>query len=408
MQHYRDNARLNGTGRQEKLKQYMKKMTFYTHKKRWKVVLFIVAIIIGVLSLTYTGRLVKKMEIEERKNMEIWAEAQASLANMDDMQQEITFYLNIITKNTTIPVILVNDNDSIVTAKNIKKSKENNVKYLYRKLEKMKGDHERIVIDFLDGTKNYIYYEDSTILKQLTIYPYVQLGVISLFIVIAYLAFSSSRKAEQNQVWVGMSKETAHQLGTPISSLMAWVEILKQNDIDQNYINEMGKDVNRLQMVAERFSKIGSIPELPLTDLRKVLDAAIGYMNTRTSKNIEFVLHYNTTGEVIIPLNDSLFHWVIENLAKNSVDAMNGKGKITLYLVENDKEAIIKMTDTGKGIPKSKHKTIFNPGYTSKERGWGLGLSLSKRIVENYHNGKVFVHSSEIDRGTTFKIVLPK
>ncbi len=383
-------------------------MTFYTHKKRWKVALFIVAIVIGVLSLTYTGRLVKKMEVEEQKNMKIWAEAQTALTNMDDMQQEISFYLKIVSKNTTIPVILVNHNDSIVTAINIKKGKEHNPKYLYHKLEKMKEGHERIVIDFPDGTKNYIYYEDSTILKQLTIYPYVQLGVISLFILISYLAFSSSRKAEQNQVWVGMSKETAHQLGTPISSLMAWLEILEQTDENKSYIKEMGKDVKRLQMVAERFSKIGSLPELPLTDLRKILDAAIGYMKTRTSKNIKFALHYNTTGEVIIPLNGSLFHWVIENLVKNSVDAMNGKGNISIYLVENAKEAIIEMTDSGKGIPKSKHKTVFNPGYTSKERGWGLGLSLSKRIVENYHKGKIFVHNSEISHGTTFKIVLPK
>ncbi len=383
-------------------------MTFYKHKKRWKVALFIVAIIIGVLSLTYTGNLVKKMEVEEQKNMKIWAEAQTALTNMEDMQQEISFYLKIVSKNTTIPVILVNNNDSIVTAINLKKGKKNNEKYLYHKLYKMKEGHDRIVIDFPDGTKNYIYYEDSSILKQLTIYPYIQLGVISLFILIAYFAFSSSRKAEQNQVWVGMSKETAHQLGTPISSLMAWLEILEQTDENKSYIKEMGKDVNRLQMVAERFSKIGSLPDLPLSDLRIILDAAIGYMKTRTSKNIKFELNYNATDEVIIPLNGSLFHWVIENLVKNSVDAMNGKGEITIYLTENAKEVTIEMTDTGKGIPKSKQKTIFNPGYTSKERGWGLGLSLSKRIVENYHNGKIFVLNSEISHGTTFKIVLPK
>jgi len=386
----------------------MHKLNFYTNKKQWKVALFITAIIIGVLSLWYTGQLVRKMEIEERKNMEIWAEAQAALASTDDLNQEIKFYLNIITKNTTIPVILVDDKDSILTALNIKKSKEGNIKYLYHKLEKMKEGHEPFIIKLYGSNKNYIYYEDSTILKQLSIYPYIQLGVISLFILIAYLAFSSSRKSEQNQVWVGMAKETAHQLGTPISSLMAWIEILEQNDDNKTYINEMEKDVNRLEMIAERFSKIGSIPELPLTDLRKTLDSAIGYMRTRTSKNIEFLLHYNTTGEVIIPLNSSLFHWVIENLVKNSVDAMEGKGSITVYLVENDKEATIEFTDTGKGIPKGKQKTIFDPGYTSKERGWGLGLSLAKRIIENYHKGKIFVQNSEINLGTTFKLILPK
>lgn len=386
----------------------MGRMNFYTYKNEWKVALFIVAIIIGALSLTYTGKLVNKMEIEERKNMEIWAEAQSAIANVSDMNQEINFYLNIITKNTTIPVILVNDNDSIVTAKNFKPSKEGNLKYLSQKLEDMKDVHERIVIDFPDGSKNYIYYEDSVILKQLSLYPYIQLGVISIFIFIAYIAFSSSRKVEQNQVWVGMSKETAHQLGTPISSLLAWIEILEQNDENRGYINEMSKDVTRLQMIAERFSKIGSLPEVPLTNLNQVIDAAIEYMRVRTSKNIDFQLNYNASSEVILPLNSSLFNWVIENLIKNSVDAMNGKGTISINLIDNEKEAIIELSDTGKGIPKKRHKSIFNPGYTSKERGWGLGLSLAKRIVENYHNGKILVTNSEINQGATFKIILPK
>lgn len=380
-------------------------MNFYTHKKLWKGALFIAAIVIGVMSLTYTGKLVRKMEVEERKNMVVWAEAQAAIVNTDE---DISFYLKILNKNTTIPVILTDENDSIISPRNIKLSKKNNSRYLYKKLEEMKENHERIVIDFLDGGKNYIYYEDSTILKQLTIYPYVQLGIIALFILISYLAFSSSRKAEQNQVWVGMSKETAHQLGTPISSLMAWTEILEQSEENHSYIIEMEKDVNRLQMIAERFSKIGSVPELTLTELCKTLDSAIGYMKTRTSKNIEFFVHYNTSGDVIIPLNNSLFHWVIENLVKNSVDAMEGKGSITFYLVENEKEAILKISDTGKGIAKSKQKTIFNPGYTSKERGWGLGLSLAKRIIENYHKGKIFVQNSELNQGTTFHITLPK
>ncbi|MDA3890501.1 MAG: HAMP domain-containing sensor histidine kinase [Salinivirgaceae bacterium] len=383
-------------------------MNFYTHKKRWKVALFIVAIIIGVLSLTYTGELVNKMKVEERKNMEIWAQAQAALASTEDMQQDVTFYANIISKNTTIPVILTDKNDSIITPRNFTPKQELNEKYLYRRLAKMKQHHERIEIDLGRGVKNYIYYEDSTILKQLSIYPYVQLGIISLFILVAYFAFSSSRKAEQNQVWVGMSKETAHQLGTPISSLMAWVEILEQSDENKSYIHEMEKDVNRLQMIAERFSKIGSIPDLPLADLRKSIDSAMAYMKTRTSDKINFSIHYNTTGEVILPLNNALFNWVIENLIKNSVDAMEGKGTIKVYLVETDKDATIEITDSGKGMPKSIQKTIFSPGYTSKERGWGLGLSLAKRIIENYHQGKIFVQNSEINLGTTIKIILPK
>lgn len=383
-------------------------MKFYTYKKTWKVVLFIVAVVIGVISLSYTGELVNKMKEEERKNMEIWAQAQAELANTQNMDDDITFYANIISKNTTIPVILTDRNDSIISPRNFSKKQEANMEFLYKRLAKMKQDHDRIEIDFGKGIKNYIYYEDSKILRQLAIYPYIQLGVISLFILVAYFAFSSSRKAEQNQVWVGMSKETAHQLGTPISSLMAWTEILEQNDENKSYIAEMEKDVDRLQMIAERFSKIGSVPDLPLTDLRKALVSAIEYMKTRTSTKIEFSTHLNTTGEVIMPLNTALFNWVIENLVKNAVDAMEGKGKISIYLVENEKEATIEVSDTGKGISKSVHKSIFNPGYTSKERGWGLGLSLAKRIIENYHKGKIFVQNSEINQGTTFKIILPK
>ncbi|MCK9206948.1 MAG: HAMP domain-containing histidine kinase [Salinivirgaceae bacterium] len=380
----------------------------YKNKRHWKVALFIVAIIIGALSTSYTGQLVDKMKVEERKRMMIWAEATKYVANSEDLGQNINFYLNVITNNTTIPVILTDGNDSIITTLNLNKKKETDSIYLAKELAHMKTGHEPIEILFLDGGKNIIYYDDSTILKQLAVYPYVQLAIISLFILISYLAFSASRKAEQNQVWVGMSKETAHQLGTPISSLMAWVEILEQSEENRSYVEEMRKDVDRLEMIAERFSKIGSLPELPLTDLRKTLESAIAYMKTRTSKNIDFQIHYNVSGEVILPLNKSLFHWVIENLVKNSVDAMEGKGTITIYLVENNKEASIEVSDTGRGIPKRKQKTIFKPGYTSKDRGWGLGLSLAKRIIENYHKGKIFVLSSEIDKGTTFKIVLPK
>jgi signal transduction histidine kinase len=383
-------------------------MNFYTHKRQWKVVLFVIAVVIGVLSLTYTGRLVRKMQSEERKNMEIWAEAQAEIANTENLNQEINFYLKILSTNTTIPVILVNDNNEIIYTANIKKSKTNNEKYLSQKLKKMEDRHEPIIINLPDNSKNIIYYDDSIILKQLSIYPYVQLGVISLFILMSYMAFSSSRKAEQNQVWVGMSKETAHQLGTPISSLMAWVEILDQYDDNKSYTKEMAKDINKLQMIAERFSKIGSTPELVISDLRKTLIAAVDYMKIRTSKNITFNLIFEVSDELFLPLNNSLFHWVIENLVKNAVDAMSGKGTITIKLIENKKDAVIEFSDTGKGISKSKHKWIFNPGYTSKERGWGLGLSLTKRIIENYHKGKIFVLNSEINKGTTFKILLPK
>jgi signal transduction histidine kinase len=385
----------------------MQRMSFYTKKRQWKVALFIVAVIIGVFSLNYTNQLVEKMKVEEHKRMVLWAEATKYLASSEDLGQNINFYLNVITTNTTIPVILTDGENRIVSAVNLSKTNTDS-SYQYKRLQRMQEGYEPIVIKLPDGGKNIIYYEDSTILKQLAIYPYVQLTIIAFFILISYLAFSSSRKAEQNQVWVGMSKETAHQLGTPISSLMAWLEILEQTDENQQYLAEMQKDVTRLQMIAERFSKIGSLPELPLSDLTTTLDAALNYMKTRTSKNIVFNTHYNTGGEVIVPLNKSLFHWVIENIVKNAVDAMEGKGSITIYLVQNDKEASIEITDTGRGIPKSKHKTIFYPGHTSKERGWGLGLSLAKRIIENYHRGKIYVQNSEVDKGTTFKIILPK
>lgn len=386
----------------------MQKITFYTKKRQWKVALLVFAFAIGVFSLSYTKQLVNKMKEEEHKRMVLWAEATKYLANSDDLGQNINFYLNVITTNTTIPVILTDGQDSIISVLNLSKKKVESPTYQAKRLQKMKNGHEPIIINFVDGGRNIIYYEDSTILKQLAIYPYVQLTIIALFIIIAYLAFSASRKAEQNQVWVGMSKETAHQLGTPISSLMAWLEILEQTEENQSYLSEMQKDITRLEMIAERFSKIGSLPELPLTDLSATLESAVSYMKTRTSKNISFKIHNNTDGEVILPLNKSLFHWVIENIVKNAVDAMEGKGSITIYLVQNNKEASIEITDTGRGIPKSKHKTIFNPGHTSKERGWGLGLSLAKRIIENYHKGKIFVLNSEVDKGTTFKIILPK
>lgn len=382
-------------------------MNFYTYKKQWKVALFLIAVVIGAISLSYTNQLVEKMKTEEHKRMEIWAEATRYLANVD-ITQDINFYLNVISNNTTIPVILTDGKDSIITSLNLRKEDTVNRSFEKKRLLKMKDSHPPIEISFADGGKNLIYYEDSTILKQLAIYPYVQLAIIAIFIFIAYLAFSAARKAEQNQVWVGMSKETAHQLGTPISSLLAWVEILEQNDENNAYIGEMQKDINRLQMIAERFSKIGSKPELAVTNLGNTLQLAVDYMRVRTSKNIDFILLIKTETEVLVPLNKSLFNWVIENLIKNAVDAMDGKGIISITLIDQPDEVFIEISDTGKGIPKGKQKTVFNPGYTSKDRGWGLGLSLSRRIIQNYHKGKIFVQSSETNQGTTFKIVLPK
>lgn len=384
----------------------MKFFNFYNYKRQWKFIIFFMAIAIGALSLVYTNILVKKLKTEERVKIEMWAEATRSIAIVDDITNDISFYLKVITNNKTIPVILTDKNDSIISHINLPDINEPG--FYQKNLKKMKTEKEPIIIDLPEGNQNRIYYTDSTILKQLSAFPYIQLAIITVFIFISYFAFSRARSDEQNRVWVGMSKETAHQLGTPISSLMAWINILGQTETNTPYIAEMEKDIFRLQTITERFSKIGSQPSLHVESLVNVIENAINYMKTRTSKNINFITNYEVKSEVLLPLNRSLFNWVIENLVKNSVDAMDGKGTIKIKITETDKEAHIEIADTGKGIPKSKHKAIFNPGYTSKDRGWGLGLSLTKRIIKNYHNGKIFVAASDQNQGTTFKIILPK
>ena len=383
-------------------------MNVYANKKTWKFLLFIIAVIIGLSSLKFTQVLVKKLSIEERKKVELWAEGTKQLVKNENPNQDVTFVLKVIEKNETVPVILTDENDSIIAYRNIKPSKFHKESFFKKQLELMKKEHEPIEIIISKDYKNYIYYKKSILLKQLSIYPYVQLGVIVLFILISYFAFSSSRKAEQNKLWVGMSKETAHQLGTPISSLMAWVEILKQNEENVEYLNEIDKDVNRLQKIANRFSKIGSTPVLVNTNIVEMLRSSVNYMKTRVSKDVVFNLNFSSDEKIFVPLNNSLFSWVIENLLKNATDAINGKGNINLYIEETKKLVNIDIKDSGKGILKSKQKLIFNPGVTTKSRGWGLGLSLSKRIIEQYHAGKIFVKNSEINQGTTFRIVLKK
>jgi len=272
----------------------------------------------------------------------------------------------------------------------------------------MKSVNDPIEISFPESKKNYVFYKDSIILQNLMYYPFIQLGVIFLFFVVSYYAFSSSRKAEQNQVWLGMSKETAHQLGTPISSLIAWVEYLKLKNADPEIVQEMQKDVSRLEMITERFSKIGSSPVLSLHHIYSTLSEAIKYLKTRTSPDVLYEFKYDDLEDLMVPLNPALFEWVIENICKNATDAMEGRGKITIHVQNHVQMVYIDITDTGKGIPKGRFKTVFQPGYTTKSRGWGLGLSLSKRIIENYHDGKIFVKESHPERGTTMRIVLKK
>ena len=349
------------------------------------------------------------MAREERKSVELWAEATQKLASADiNSNQDITFLNDIIIRNTSIPIIITDSLDEIGDSRNISFSDVNKERILLRKLREMKEDNEPITISISETQKQYLYYGDSVLLENLKYYPVVQFSVIFLFILVAYLAFNSSRNSEQNQVWVGMSKETAHQLGTPISSLMAWVELLKMQNIDENLIQEFEKDTERLQKITERFSKIGAIPELIRTDVAETIRSTIEYLKTRSSGKVKFILDFDQDKRYEAPLNSSLFSWVIENLCKNAIDAMNNAGTIQVSIFEKVDQLFIEVSDTGKGISKAYFKTVFQPGFTTKKRGWGLGLSLAKRIVENYHKGKIFLKQSEINKGTTFRIVLHK
>jgi len=382
-------------------------LDFYYKKRRWKILLLVGAILIGIASTVYTNWLVKQMSNEERKNVELWAEATKKLAGLKENEStDITFLSGILGRNETIPIILTDSIDEIISAKNIQYPKEKEQVVLKRELKKMKANHEPIEIVVSEQEKQFLYYRDSYLLRNLKYFPFVQLGVIFLFILVSYLAFSSSRKAEQNQVWVGMSKETAHQLGTPISSLMAWVELLKLKNIDQNLIDEFEKDTQRLGKIAERFSKIGSAPELETTNVCDVIESTVNYLKNRTSGRVKFYINNDEGKACFARLNAPLFSWVIENLCKNAVDAIENEGSIVISLSTKAKHLYIEVSDTGKGIPKSQFKSIFEPGFTTKKRGWGLGLSLAKRIVENYHQGKIFIKHSELGKGTTFRIIL--
>ncbi|MCX6287823.1 MAG: HAMP domain-containing sensor histidine kinase [Bacteroidetes bacterium] len=506
-------------------------MDIYLKKRRWKLILFTIAVIIVAASLYYTNILVNEIRKDERKNVEIWADAihhKADLVNVTNKlfeqikdeerrrvitlaeaqrriitatsSEDLNFFLGIISNNTTIPVIQTDDNGIIVSSRNIRPGKDSLINlegknldgkllkdfskyapiivnyykekkiYLYYRDSNIFTELKKVIDDLIDsffsevvlnsasvpvivtdstGKKwtsygnipkkkmedprfvkqtlssmasenapirvnlantgvHYIYFEDSFLLKQLQYYPFVQLAVIALFLFIAYLLFSYARKSEQNQVWVGMAKETAHQLGTPLSSMVAWIELLKLKGLDNETVTEIEKDVQRLETITDRFSKIGSAAKLEKLNIVQVVHQAVGYISTRTSQKVKFEVSPPPLKVMEIPLNLHLFEWVIENLCKNAVDAMECSGMITIDITDDIDHIHIDITDTGKGIPKSRFKTIFHPGFTSKSRGWGLGLTLSKRIIENYHNGKIFVKSSTLGKGTTFRIILKK
>lgn len=500
-------------------------MDIYVQKRKWKWLLLAFAFLIIGASLWYTNILVgkiagderkkvetwadavqkkaslvkyteeffEKIKIEERKRVELWAEATKRLIEADNTE-DLTFYSEIISGNTNIPVVVTDENGNITLTRNIDFNKDsvktltgklkkeysvyepivvkwgNRASYLYYKESKlftglrdvlndliksfisevvinsasapviitdsteikvlasgnidsarvtdknyiegmlgtMKSQNRPIEIELSGYGRSYVFYKDSYLLTQLKYYPYLQFFVIGLFLLVAYFLFSTARKAEQNQVWVGMAKETAHQLGTPLSSLMAWVEILKIKNLDKETINEIEKDVHRFEIITQRFSNIGSLPRLDNENIIKTLYNVIDYLQPRTSQKVYFSMNLPKEYEYYVPLNEPLFEWVIENLCKNAIDAIDGEGRINITITEENKHIYIDVTDSGKGIPKSKFKTVFKPGYTSKQRGWGLGLTLCKRIIEIYHKGKIFVRSSTLGKGTTFRIILNK
>ena len=393
-------------------------MQWINRLRQVKIVLVTLAVVLSVASLVVSHFLVRDLKIEEQRKMEIWAEAMRSLNNADETT-DLTLVWTVLNSNNTIPVVVLDSEGQVQDYRNIEVGTASGTSLdtlvLHRALS-MKQAGRAIRINLGDSDYMEICYADSLILRRLAWWPYVQLGVVLIFVVVAIFALLSSKKAEQNKVWVGLSKETAHQLGTPISSLMAWHEVLRETYPDDELLPEMGKDIQRLQRIAERFSKIGSQPEPKPENLNEVLANVMQYISRRTSNRI--TMNCQLPHEPLIaPISAPLFEWVIENLCKNAIDAMvpsasdrkeGGKGSITLTAREEPDCISVEVSDTGKGIPKNRFSSVFTPGYTTKERGWGLGLSLAKRIVEEYHNGRIFVKNSELGKGTTFRVELKK
>lgn len=382
-------------------------MNFFSNTLLFKRITILVSFIIVALILWNTYDFFQKFKHEERVKMEILAEAQKELGSDTDLNANVSLPLKILENNSSIPMILTDKDGNIVNTQNLDSIKSLNPKYLAKQLAIMKEQNEPILISYDGKNKQYIYYRDSDLLDKLTYYPLALILILVLFLAVIYLFYSSNKAAETNKLWTGMAKETAHQIGTPLSSLLGWISILKMENVDKTYVEEIEKDVHRLNTIANRFSKIGSIPELQKENIVDITKQAFDYLESRSSKQISFSF-FASNDEVYTKLNTELFGWVIENLIKNAIDAMLGKGQLSLQIETTPKKVKITVTDTGKGMSKKLFKQIFKPGFTTKKRGWGLGLSLSKRIVEDYHNGKIFVKKSEIDKGTTFQILLDK
>lgn len=390
----------------------------YESQRAGKVIFLAISAITIVVFLVVSNNLIKELSEQERIRMEIWADATKRLANADE-NTDFDYLLSIIQRNTSIPVLVEDGEGNILNHRNfdlpVKDEEElllfsemspQNQEYLNKKLAKLRRGSNKIIIDIDADTRQYIYYEDSVVLTRLSYYPYIQLGVMIVIALIVFSAIIYTKRAEQNRVWVGLSKETAHQLGTPISSLMAWTQLLESYGIDADVVSEIDKDVNRLSVIADRFSKIGSKPELKLEYLNDIVSRSLDYMKSRVSGKVNIVMNLSDDDHGVM-LSVALFEWVMENLTKNAVDAMDGAGTITITTIGEKERVAIEINDTGKGISRKNFKNVFNPGYTTKKRGWGLGLTLVKRIIEEYHGGKIFVKDSEIGRGTTFRIELP-
>ena len=377
------------------------------NRLRWNLIILFLAGIIGS-SLIVINTLVKELSKEERKKIELWAEGISHISNLNNTDNDLNFTFEVVQTNTTVPVVLTDENDSLISTKNISQSKLDKPEKVHKLIESMKRSHDPIVVKLLDGKINYIYYKDSSTLIKLMYFPYFLVSIILVFLFITYFAFSQSRRVEQNNIWIGLAKETAHQLGTPTSSLLACLDILKEGTDSKIVAVELEKDILRLEKIVDRFSKIGSIPTLEQINLIEVLNKSIDYLRNRVSNKIDFVKTYDDKDVITISINATLFEWVIENIVRNSVDAIQGSGTITFSITDTIQVLFIDISDNGKGIPKSKYKKVFTPGYTTKSRGWGLGLTLSKRIIEEYHNGKIFINFSEVNKGTSFRIALPK
>lgn len=380
------------------------KWDVYTGKMWWKAALIVFGVAIGIVSLFYTETFLKELRAEEERKIVLWAKAvEAVFLSQDD--SNLAFYSQIIQDNKTIPVLLVNDQGEIIAHRNLDVPESNPERYLNRKLEEFKGSGQVLENPYLDGKTNYLYYKGSSLLTKLRIYPLLLLGVISIYMLISYMAFSNARRSEQNKVWTGMAKETAHQIGTPLSALLGWTAYLKEKYPEETAFGEMDRDVDRLTAITERFSKIGSQPELTHTNLSHTIESSLDYLVNRMGKNVDFSTAIDS--ELHAQHNPQLISWVLENLITNATDALEGKGKIHVEAKRIGTDISILVKDDGKGIPSKIQRSIFQPGYSTNSRGWGLGLSLANRIVREYHNGSISLVESQLNQGSTFKIVLP-